>query len=119
MLLIYFYAFPFMDQAFTPKTVAGMNISVSTTAALLTSLIETASVGTVITWPTDPNTLYIKPENGDIRVSFHPTLTPTTLLGFLIKQGENFPLVFRRLKEMKIVAVSGTVKCSLDIGVTV
>lgn len=108
-----------MDQVFNPVTAAGMNISVTGTATLLTSLIDTASAGTTARWPTDPNMIKIKPEDGDIRLSFHNTLTPTALLGRLVKQGEPLVLSRKRLKEAKAIAVSGTVKCSIEMGVDI
>lgn len=114
----YFFIKKYMDQVFKPATIAGMNFLATTTAITLYTAIDTAAANTTSTFPTDPTAIDLKPEDGDIRLSFFSDLTPTATQGRLVKQGETISLRNRPLKNIKIISAgSSSVKCSYDIGV--
>lgn len=93
-------------------------ISATSTATPILTLIDTAG-STRHAWRANLDALDITPENGDIRIVIDPSATPvvpTTTKGFLIKQGATFCLRFFPLKDIRVIATSGTVSCSLQIG---
>lgn len=93
-------------------------ISATSTATPILTLIDTAG-STRHAWRANLDALDITPENGDIRIVIDPSATPvvpTTSKGFLIKQGATFCLRFFPLKDIRVIATSGTVSCSLQIG---
>lgn len=108
-----------MDIVFYPASAAGLNISApATTASSLFTLLNTALAGTTARFITPPNAIDIKPEDGDIRVTFGAEVTATPLLGRLIKQGEIYSARNRPVANMKIVSTgSAAVKCSVEIGI--
>jgi hypothetical protein len=93
-------------------------ISATSTATPILTLIDTAG-STRHAWRANLDALDITPENGDIRIVIDPSATPvvpTTTKGFLIKQGATFCLRFFPLKDIRVIATSGTVSCSLQVG---
>lgn len=106
-----------MDTLFRPATVAGMNVSVLTSASDLYTLINAASNNTTANYPVEPTALDIKPEDGDIRVTFDPSFTPTSTAGRLVKKGELFQVRNRPVKNMKFISAgTSAVKCSIEVG---
>jgi hypothetical protein len=72
-------------------------------------------------FPKAIDALDITPENGDIRIIVSPVGTstsPTASKGFLIKQGATLMLRHTDVRTIKAIATSGTVSCSLQIGLS-
>lgn len=102
-----------------PSGVAGLNINVTTTAATLLALINSASADSFSDSSNSFNKLdglNITPEDGNVRISFFPTLTPTTSNGYLLQQGIPYCFRFKDLDNVKLISTSGTVKCSVEVG---
>lgn len=98
---------------------AGSKISVTTTAANIFDLINTAA-GTSLPnagYTHRTNSIVIQPENGNVRVLFDGN-TPTTTNGYLVSSGTNAIFANIPLKSMQLVSTSGTVTCSLIVGIT-
>lgn len=95
-------------------------ISVTGTAAYILPMIDTA--GSVShAFPQNLDALDITPENGDIRIMIDPStagLAPTASKGFLIKQGATLMLRHTNVRQIKAIATSGTVSCSLQVGLS-
>lgn len=89
-------------------------ISITTTATLLTSLINTA--GSVsIDFPTDLNSIDLELESGTARFLDDGT-TPTSSNGFLISSGETLSLRGVDLRKARIISTSGTISASIRVG---
>lgn len=96
-------------------------ISVTGTASYVLPLIDAAGAVTH-TFPPGIDAIDITPENGDIRIITDPStagLAPTASKGFLIKQGAMLMLRNTNLKYIKAISTSGTVSCSLQVGMSV
>ena len=100
----------------TPQNIASTKITVTNTATLLYSLMDTAGgvnsqnyYGGI----RPANGIEITPEDGDIRIEFG--LTPTALLGKLLSSGTKYFIPSVDLTSMMLIRVSGDVKCSLDL----
>ena len=95
-------------------------ISVTGTAAYILALIDTAG-STSHTFPKAVDALDITPEDGDIRIIVSPVGTgtaPTASKGFLIKQGATLMLRHTDIRTVKAISTSGTVSCSLQVGLS-
>lgn len=93
-------------------------ISVTGTAARLLDLINTAGSVTH-QFPPGLDAVDISPENGNVRLiidSSTAALSPTASRGLLIRQGSTYSLRGSSLSWVKLIAVSGTVSCSLQVG---
>jgi hypothetical protein len=98
---------------------AGSKISVTTSAAYIFDLINTAQSTTLANagFTSKTNAIILRPEDGDIRILFND-LAPTSTNGFLVKSGEVLTLANVPLKSMKLISTSGTVVCSIQVGIT-
>jgi hypothetical protein len=98
---------------------AGSKISVTTSAAYIFDLINTAQSTTLANagFTSKTNAIILRPEDGDIRILFND-LAPTSTDGFLVKSGEVLTLANVPLKSMKLISTSGTVVCSIQVGIT-
>lgn len=104
---------------FAPSAIGGLNISVTGTATSLLSLINTAAASSFADTANSFNKLdglNITPEDGSVRISFFPSLTPTATAGYLLQQGIPYCFRFKDLDNVKLIATSGTVKCSVEVG---
>lgn len=107
-----------MDQSVNPQTIAGLLLTVTNGAQTLSTLVDAASTGSSAQWPPDLDAIDIRPENGDIRVTFHTSFTPTATAGRLIRQGEIAKFRKRNIKNMKLISTtSASVKVFADVGV--
>lgn len=103
-----------------PSLVAGLNISVTNTATLLLSLLNTAAAASFVA-NADPwqnlDGVDITPEDGNVRISFHPGLTPTAAAGRLLTQGVTYYFRFKDLDNVRLISTTASaVKCSLSVG---
>lgn len=100
-----------------PATINGLNVSVTGTATKIMDLINTASNAS-FTADTFSNLdgVDITPEDGAIRISIHPGLVPTATLGRLLASGITYSFRFKDLANIRAIATTGTVKCSLEVG---
>lgn len=94
-------------------------ISVTTTGTDLLSLISTAASTevTMSSFMLGVNSIDIKAENGDIRY-FDDGNTAATGAGFLIASGDTAFLRDINLAKVNLASVSGTVSCSVKIGIS-
>lgn len=92
-------------------------IAVTSTATLLSALIDTAGATTHDFWSNlDAAMLVI--EDGDIRANFGGN-TPTAAKGILMKQGSVHNLRHIRLDQLRLISVSGSnVSVSVQVGRT-
>lgn len=93
---------------------ASSKISITTTATLLTSLINTAG-STSIDFPPDLNAIDLELESGTARY-LDDGNTPTTSNGFLISSGETLSLRGVDLRKARIISTSGTISASVRVG---
>lgn len=104
-------------RSITPKAVASSAITVTNTATLLYSLMDTAgSTSQSLKHFTDQgaNTVVITPEGGDVR--FLCNAVPTASLGTLLKNGAMYSLPGLDLTTMKLIRTGGSnVTCSVQI----
>lgn len=89
-------------------------ITVTTTAATLLSLIDAAASSTHV-FPPSLDGVDLVAENGDVRVLCDGN-TPTTSKGILVKQGATLYLRRIDLVNIRLIATTGSVSCSLQIG---
>ena len=96
----------------------GVNISVTTTVADLFDLINTAASTSEVNagYKHGVNGIDIRIEDGDIRYLDDGNI-PTTSKGVLGEKGDILFLRHSKLADLKLIAVTGTVKCSIRIGI--
>lgn len=98
-----------------PNT-ACSKIAPTTTATLLTSLINTA--GSVsIDFPTNLDAIDLEIESGSARVSTDGN-TPTTSNGFLVSSPAVLSLRGVDLRKVRVISTSGTISASVRIGIS-
>jgi hypothetical protein len=98
------------------QSVSALRISVTATATSLFSLMDTAgSINTSQKYYSDlgANAIIITPENGDVRWLVGGT--PTTTTGTKISQGATLPFAGIDLSLLKLISVSGTVICTVQL----
>ena len=94
-----------------PQNANASVISVTTTAANLFDLINTAGSTTLANAGfVNPNGVIINCEDGSIRVA--SGVTPTTAKGKLLATG---PHILTGLEDLNLISTSGTVSCSVLI----
>jgi len=95
--------------------IAGHKITVTTTATLLSSLIDTAA-SAAQSLPKDLDEVILLCEDGDIRIATDGT-TPTALLGELLVLGEKKTITGIALSKIKLIrAGSADVAVSVRVG---
>jgi hypothetical protein len=96
---------------------AGSKISVTTTAANIFDLINTAASTTDANagYTHTANAVMIQPEDGDIRILFDGN-TPTSTNGFLVQSNSVGYFPNMPLKKLQLISTTGTVVCSVMVG---
>lgn len=89
-------------------------IAVGATAKLLTAFIDTAGSASNV-FPPTLDSVDIVAEDGDIRILYDGN-TPTASKGILVKQGSSIILRKIPLNQLMLIATTGTVACSVQIG---
>lgn len=98
----------------------GSVIAVTSTATNLYDLINTAASTTLerAGYSFKANGINILPEDGDVRILFDSTLSPTASKGMLLTAGTQYFLRNVPLDKMKLIRTGGTnVSCSIGIGI--
>ena len=97
---------------------AGSTISVTTTATGVFDLINTAAGTSLVNagYPHGINSIDIKVEDGDVRW-LDDGNTPTSSAGFLLASGDVAFLRDINMSTLKLVSVTGTVTCSVRVGI--
>ena len=90
-------------------------ISVTTTAASLLDLIETAG-STAHGLKGEVNAVDLVVEDGDIR--YLQDNTPTTAKGMLVKEGQHIFLRQVNLNTLNLISTSGTVSVGVSVGIS-
>lgn len=98
----------------------GSVIAVTSTATNLYDLINTAASTTLAYagYSFKANGINILPEDGDVRILFDSSLSPTASKGMLLTAGTQYFLRNVPLDKMKLIRAGGTnVSCSIAIGI--
>lgn len=105
-----------------PQNAASTLITVTNVATAVCSLIDTAgslTAGTSLAYSKNPgnggpvNGFIITPEDGAVRLGYG--ITPTAALGMLLQQGSTYTIANVNIENVKLIRVSGNVKCSVDM----
>lgn len=101
------------------QNAAASKITVTGTATNIFDLVNTAGSTTEVNagFSSRCNAIIIQPEDGDIRVLFNNQV-PTATNGFKISNGSIATFCNVPLKSLKLIRTSGSVVCSVQIGIS-